>query len=83
MRLFAAATDGVASVGGCVTIGSGGPAITGGGLAVGASGEIVLGLGVVGEPVADGRLHVSLRSGVVALVRPVVPLLGHVASLPL
>ncbi len=77
VQLLAAATDRVASVGGLVTIGSGGTAIGGGSLAVGASGELGFGLGVVGESVADGRLHVSLRGGVVTVARPLVPLLGH------
>jgi hypothetical protein len=76
-RLLAAATDRVASVSGCVTISGSGPAIAGGSLAIGASAEVAFGLGVVGEPVADGRLHVSLRRGVIALVCPLASLLGH------
>ena len=53
---------------GCVAISGGGSAIARGGLAVGARGVIEVGLGVVGEPIADGRLHVSLRGGDIAVV---------------
>jgi hypothetical protein len=75
-------SGGVALRGSGITIGGSVTAITCGSLAVGASdlpgGEVGL---RVREPVADGRLHVALRRGIVAPGGPPVSLLRHGASL--